>query len=225
MTRSGQSVSSSSIGGSQPWNEAGNAAGFVLRYLPSMREQLVQWLGSGPLADESLRRLIAHLVAQGFGEHGKGRIRDFLMRGIRSAARSTVADVAEPKRPVIDFTKWTPDAPAWIATWRKGLLNRVWRELERREHRDPSQCHYTALKFATEHPQEDAKMLAVRINTELKQKIEPKSIPAILVAGRALFAQLLEHEITETLDLGGDEAVLEEATILGLAGIFASAKQ
>lgn len=223
MTLSGQSTLSSASG-SLPWNEADNAAGFVLRYMLPMREQLIHWTKSESLADESLRRLIAHLVAQGFGNHGKGRIRDFLMRGIRSAAKSAITDVPEANRPNIDFTQWTPDSPLWIATWRKGLLNRAWRSLERLEHAEPARCFYTVLKAATEHPEENAALLAVRINTQLAHKIDPQSIRELLETSRAAFAQLLEHEIIESLDRAGSSAVMQEVEALGLTGIFMSSR-
>jgi hypothetical protein len=223
MTLSGQSALSSASG-SLPWNEADNAAGFVLRYMIPMREQLIQWTGNEAIADEALRRLIAHLVTQGFGANGKGRIRDFLLRGIRSAAKSAIGEVTETNRPSVDFSQWTSDAPAWIATWRKGLLTRAWRSLERLEHAEPAKCYYTALRAATEHPEENAAMLTVRINSQVKQKIDPQSIREVLESARTAFAQLLEHEIIESLDRAGSSAVTQEIEFLGLTGIFASSR-
>jgi hypothetical protein len=224
MTLSGQSTVSSASG-SLPWNEAENAAGFVLRYLIPMREQLIQWTGNEALADESLRRLIAHLVTQGFGANGKGRIRDFLLRGIRSAAKSAIGEIKEADRPAIDFAQWTSETPAWIATWRRGLLTRAWRSLERLEHADPAKCYYTALRAATEHPEENAAMLTVRINSQVKQKIDPQAIREVLESARTSFAQLLEHEIIESLDRAGSSAVMQEVEALGLTGIFTTSRK
>jgi hypothetical protein len=189
-----------------------------------MRDQLIQWTSSEAIADESLKRLITHLVAQGFGSNGKGRIRDFLIRGIRSAAKSVVADLPDQKRPAIDFASWTADSPMWLANWRKGLLARAWRSLERAEHKDPTRPIYTTLRAATEHPEEDAAMLAVRINTQTDLRVEPSRISELLLSARSAFAQMLEHEIAETLDAVDPRSISQEIEILGLAGIFATRK-
>lgn len=209
---------------SRPWTDAENAAGFVLRYLVPMRDQLIQWTSDESIANESLKRLITHLVAQGFGSNGKGRIRDFLIRGIRSAAKSVVADLPDQKRPAIDFTTWTADSPIWLANWRKGLLARAWRSLERVEHKDPTKPIYTTLRAATEHSQEDAAMIAVRINTQTDLRFEPNVISELLLVARSSFAQMLRHEIAETLDAVDPPSISEEIEILGLTGIFATRK-
>ncbi len=206
----------------QPWTAAESAAGFVLRYLLPMREQLVLWLGDEAQADECLKRLIAHLVSQGFGTHGKGRIRDFLMRGIRSASKSVIADLPERNRPAIDFAVWVPDSPSWIANWRKGLLMRAWRSLERLEHKDLNKPFYTVLRTATEHPDEDAAMLAIRINTETDLHVEHDDIRQLLVNAKAAFASLLEGEIMDTLEQQGTADIQQEIESLGLVGIFLS---
>ncbi len=205
---------------SRPWTDAESAAGYVLRYLVPMRDQLIQWTGSEQLADESLKRLIAHLVTQGFGDNRKGRIRDFLMRGIRSAAKSVINELPEGKRPAVDLNAWVPDATSWLTLWRKGLLARAWRSLERIEHKAPAQPLYTALKVATQYPQEDPSMLAVRINGMIDQRVEPESIRTLLVQAKAKFAELLEVEIAESLDDLQPASIAKEVEVLGLTGVF-----
>jgi len=189
-----------------------------------MRDQLIQWTGNEAIADESLKRLITHLVTQGFGANNKGRIRDFLIRGIRSAAKSVVSDLPEPKRPAIDFATWAPDSPAWLANWRKGLLARAWRSLERVEYKEPNRPIYTTLRAATEHPEEDAGMLAVRITTQTDFRIEPAAISELLATARNAFALMLEYEVAETLDAVDPVSISREVELLGLAGIFTPAK-
>lgn len=231
MTASTGSSSTNSLSASlertsRPWTDAENAAGFVLRYLVPMRDQLIQWTNNETIADESLKRLITHLVTQGFGSNGRGRIRDFLIRGIRSAAKAVVSELPENQTQnlKIDFSNWTPDSPAWLANWRKGLLARAWRSLERVEHKEPIRPIYTTLRAATEHPQEDSSMLAVRINTQTDLRVEPKMISELLRVARSSFAQMLEHEIAETLDTVDPASIAQEIEILGLAGIFSTQK-
>src|SRR6056297_251404 len=99
---------------SHPWTQANSAAGFVLRYLLPMRRQLSEILGSDELADEALKRLLAHLVAVGFGEHKRGRLRDFLLRAIRSAAKQCVQELPAQSRPKLNLESITLESKAWL---------------------------------------------------------------------------------------------------------------
>lgn len=219
----------------QSWVTADNAAGFVLRYLQPMREQLIQWLGNAELADQSLKLLIAHLVSHGFGSHAKGRMRDFLLRAIRAAAKTALAEAAKPPpvqsqgqpavvfqnppapQPAVDFAAWTVDAASWRGHWRGAVLARCWRALERIEHKDASQPLYSLLRAAMSHPRETAEMLAIRINTQSDLVVDAAAIGELLPQARQTFAQLLLTEVQETLDQGDAEAVQAELQALGLA--------
>ena len=68
-----------------------------------MRRQLTSVFGSTEHADEALKLLLAHLVSIGFGDQKQGRLRDFLLRGIRSAAKSRVNELPENERPEINL--------------------------------------------------------------------------------------------------------------------------
>jgi len=202
---------------SRPWTEAHSAAALIVRYLTPMRQQLIHWTDSETIADASLQALISHLIAQGFGPHGRGRMRDFMIRGIRSAARATVAEIAENKRPSIDFSTWKRDAPDWVARWRAELLSRVWRELERDEHQDLMRPLFTILKTTTAHPRETAEMLAVRINTESDTIVEPAVIQTLIGPARKRFAELILQEVSQTLEDRSEAAVMFELQSIGLA--------
>ncbi|HBJ37837.1 MAG TPA: hypothetical protein DDZ51_24385 [Planctomycetaceae bacterium] len=202
---------------SRPWTQSQSAAAVIVRYLAPMRQQLIQWTGNEAIADDSLKMLIGHLVAQGFGQHGRGKMRDFLIRGIRSAAKATVGEIAENARPTIDFSTWKPDSPDWIAHWRGELLARVWRELERDEHQDLSRPLYTILKTTSAHPRETPEMLAIRINTESDIAVEPATIQQLIVPARKRFAELILQEVSQTLEDRSEGSVLEELQAISLA--------
>lgn len=211
---------------SSPWTEAHNAAGFVLRYLIPMRDQLIQGLGSEALADECLKRIITHLVAQGFGGHARGRLRDFLMRALRSAAKTLLAEQAAAAgaaaQPVaIDWSLWTVDAPSWRDHWRAAVLARAWRTLERREHQDRSTPLYSILRWSSAYPRETPAMLAIRINTESDVRVDAETIARLLPLARRRFAQILLGEIVETLDEKDAAAVEAELAAIGLADAVA----
>ncbi len=204
---------------SQPWTEADSAAGFVLRYLVPMREQLIERLESEAMADDCLKLLIGHLVSQGFGAHGKGRIRDFLLRGIRSAAKAAIAEMPADQRVTVDFSTWTTDAKSWLEHWRAAILARVWRALERQEHRNASEPLFTILRSVSAHPRETAAMLAVRINTESDVSVDAEMITRLLPQARKRFAQILLSEVGETLDKPDEESIQSELQTIGLAEV------
>ena len=151
---------------SHSWTEADSAAGFVLRYLSPMRRQLTSLMGSKPEADAALKILLSHLVQAGFGEHKRGRLRDFLVRGIRSCAKARIAELPEDKRQGISLESVTLESKEWITVWRDCLLERAWRSLERHEHSNPDSPVYSVLNSATADTSATSEALASKINDE-----------------------------------------------------------
>ncbi len=205
---------------SHPWTEADSAAGIVLRYLSPMRRQLIALLGTEEHADEALKLLLAHLVAAGFGEHKQGRLRDYLARGLRSAAKAHVADMPAADRPDLNLQGLTRESKQWMKLWREGLLERAWRSLERTEHANPQSPVYSVLHVATLNPQATPAMLAVQINSELGIQVSEEAAVATLPAARALFAQMVADEVAETLETPTSDDVKREIKQLGLGKAF-----
>ncbi|KLU01715.1 hypothetical protein RISK_006214 [Rhodopirellula islandica] len=138
----------------QTWTGAGSAAGFVLRYLPPMRRLLTDVLGSESDADRALAILISHLVKSGYSGHAKGRLRDFLILGLRSAAKARASEIeskakkssegATPESPrELDLESAKTESRQWLSYWRDGLLQRTWRALEREQHRERTRVYRT----------------------------------------------------------------------------------
>ena len=205
---------------SQAWSQADSAAGFVLRYLAPMRRQLAVLLKSTEQADEGLKMIIAHLVSAGFGDQEHERLRDFLLRSIRSAARKRLKEIPENKRPEIDFDQLQSDSKDWLRYWREGLLERAWRALERIEHATPSRPLYSVLHCATANPQATASMLVIQIATETGVQIDEPKAEAILTESRSIFAQLIADEVSETLENPESADVRQEIKTLGLGKAF-----
>ena len=214
---------------SHSWTEADSAAGFVLRYLTAMRRQLTEIMGSTREADESLRLLLAHLVTAGFGDNKRGRLRDFLVRGVRSSAKARVAELPEDKRPELNLDEIKLDSKTWLQCWRDCLLERAWRSLERHEHADPQSIAYTVLKTATDNPKSSPAELIGMVQKRLGKYAPPKELIGSLDAttlseklseARALFAQLIADEVVETLQSPDPDAVKQEITSLGLGRAF-----
>lgn len=205
---------------SHPWTKADSAAGFVLRYLVPMRRQLTSILGSTDYADEALKLLLAHLVSAGFGDQKQGRLRDFLLRGIRSAAKSRVAEFSEKERPDINLDVVTLESREWLAFWRDGILERAWRALERREHAESDPPLYSILHASTSNPQATTAALVEKIAASGGPQTDEATIENQLPIARALFAQLVADEVAETLESPTGEDVKYEIGVLGLGKAF-----
>ena len=194
-----------------------------------MRRQLTQIMGSTKEADESLKLLLAHLVSAGFGEHKRGRLRDFLVRGVRSCAKARVAEIPEDKRPELNLDEIKLDSKSWLQFWRDCLLERAWRALERHEHAHPESIAYTVLKATSEHPKALGDELTAIVKKKLPKaahtaeataSLDAMSISKKLQEARALFAQLIADEVVETLETPNAEAVKKEIHSLGLGRAF-----
>ncbi len=205
---------------SQPWTSAESAAGIVMRYLVPTRRQLKAILGSSALADDALKLLLMHLVNVGFGDHKRGRLRDFLVRGVRSAAKSCVQELPEEERPELNLDNVTLESKEWIGFWRDGLLERAWRSLERHEHSNPDSAVFSVLHSATTNPQANAAMLVVQIASDSGVQIDEENVQRILPVARAMFAQFVADEVAETLEKPTRKDVQREIGLLGLGKAF-----
>ena len=205
---------------SHPWTKADSAAGFVLRYLAAMRRQLTATLGSVEEADEALNLLLTHLINAGFGEHRQGKLRDFLVRGLRSAARARLNERPDDQAAKARLEELKVDSREWIKFWREGLLERAWRSLERLEHAKPAVPVFSVLHSATTNPQATPEMLVVQMATDSGVQTDAATIRTTLPEARAIFAQLVADEVAETLESPSGDQVKEEIQLLGLSRDF-----
>ncbi len=205
---------------SHPWTRADSAAGFVLRYLAPMRRQMTSTLGTVNEADEALNLLLSHLVNVGFGEHKRGRLRDFLVRGLRSAARARAKEMNEAERSKVQLDGLNLESKEWIRFWREGLLERAWRSLERIEHAKPDAPVFSILHAATANPQATPDMLVVQVASEGGVQTDADTVRQLLPEARATFAQLVADEVAETLENPSGDDVKQEIQTLGLSRAF-----
>ena len=217
---------------SQSWTDADSAAGFVLRYLTPMRRQLIEIMGSATEADESLKLLLAHLISAGFGEHKRGRLRDFLVRGVRSCAKARLAELPSNEQIQRDIDQIQLDSKSWLRVWRDCLLERAWRALERHQHGDPGSLAYVLLKTSADHskasPDELLSLVQAMLANEPSEEwptdavtsLDSKTVSEKLNAARTLFAQMIADEVVETLETPDPIAVKKEIQTLGLGRVF-----
>ena len=215
-----QSTSVNLVRSSHPWTKAESAAGLVLRYLAPMRRLLTTALGSVHEADEALNLLLTHLVSAGFGEHRQGRLRDFLAKAMRSAAKARWKEMSNDQRSNTHMDELKPDAKEWMRCWRDGLLERAWRSLERIEHAKPEVPVFSVLHSATINPQATPEMLVVQIATDNGVQTDAATVRTTLPEAKAIFAQLIADEVAETLATPDQAAVKQEIQLLGLSRAF-----
>lgn len=238
----------------QTWTGAGSAAGYVLRYLAPMRRLMIDVTGSEQEADRALAILVTHLVRAGFSGHDRGRLRDFLVRCIRSAAKATYDEAIQkteknelesreaatpiPTPPKLDVAKL--ESPQWLGYWRDGILQRSWRSLERFQHArrydsatrsasltgENSHEDYVhdVLRIAIAHPRDTPQGWAARLETLGGRSIEPDEVQTQLEVARIRFAQHVADEVAQTLEIPEPAKVQAEIKTLGLAKAFMGVK-
>ncbi|KAA1260363.1 hypothetical protein LF1_29030 [Rubripirellula obstinata] len=205
---------------SHPWTEADSAAGYVLKYIVPMRRILTDVVGSQEVADGALKLLLGHLVSAGFGDQKSGKLRDFLVRGVRSAAKTAVADLPDDKRPDLNLDVATLESKTWLTYWREGLLERAWRALERLEHSSTDKPYYTVLFSATSGEAKTTPALVEKIHGEIGQKLDEATVQQFLTESRTMFAQMIADEVAETIKSPTSEDVKREIALLGLSKAF-----
>ena len=205
---------------SHSWTEAESAAGFVLRYLSPMRKQLTSIMGSESEADQALRILLTHLVSAGFGEHRKGRLRDFLSRAVRSCAKARLSENGRLESESHRLATATPDSKEWLMMWRDCVLERAWRALERMEHQDKERPVYSVLWTSTVNAKASLDELAVAVEKKCGVKLDQIKVQQLKSEGKASFAQLLADEVVETLATPDKASVKKEIQSLGIGGVF-----
>lgn len=227
MAMSSQISSSSSsrssvnlVRSSHSWTEAESAAGFVLRYLAPMRRQLTTVLGSTKEADQSLKILLTHLVSAGFGEHRKGRLRDFLARAVRSCAKARLTEQGRLESDKEKLEMLVQDSKEWVVMWRDCLLERAWRALERMEHQDQDRPLYSVLWSSTVNPKASLDELAEAVEKQCSVKLDQMKLQQMKLEAKAAFAQLLADEVVETLENPDKASVKKEIQSLGIGGVF-----
>lgn len=214
---------------------------------------MIDVTGSEQEADRALVILVTHLVRAGFSGHDRGRLRDFLVRGIRSAAKARHEDALQkdakkpldgresssvPPSPKLEFAKL--DSPQWLGYWRDGILQRSWRSLERYQHarrydpatragpppEDVAQEDYVhdVLRIAMAYPKETSKAWARRLTPISGRTIDPGEIRSQLELARVRFAQQVADEVAQTLETPESAQIESEIKKLGLGKAFMGVK-
>jgi hypothetical protein len=206
------------------WTMVHEPAHLVMRYAPAVQRYLGALIKNKHDAEE---------VAQEFflwvSEHGlprirqdRGRFRDYLKQVVRNNALNFL----RRKKPCVDSDDLLqlPDPESdcripdkeWVIHWRRCLLRRAWRKLEKHQQRSKSNLFHTVLRLCATHPQEDSRSLAGRASEVAGRPLRPEAFRKQVSRARAMFAQFLVKDIAETLTDPSTNDVEDELVDLGL---------
>jgi hypothetical protein len=219
-----------------------------------MRRLMIDVVGGEKEADRALAILVAHLVKAGFSGHDRGRLRDFLVRGIRSAAKAGYDEIVQqsgkeesldigppptpPKPPNVDVA--TLESPQWLGYWRDGILQRSWRSLERFQHArrydrlangsevavdaPREDLIHDVLRVAMSYPAETMELWAGRVAAMVGRPVKVDEVRGQLELARIRFAQQIADEVAQTLETPDPHMIQAEIKTLGLGKAFAGMK-
>jgi RNA polymerase sigma-70 factor (ECF subfamily) len=100
-------------------------------------------------------------------------------------------------------------------SWREELLNRAWKALAHSQ-RQTGQLFYAVLRFRAEHPDLRSAQMAEQLGAQLGKPVTAAWVRQTMHRARDKFADLLIHEVVQTLDAPTVEQLQEELLDLKL---------
>jgi hypothetical protein len=197
---------------------------FVMRYAPAIRKYLEALVRNTHDAEELAQEFLLRGLLRGFIRTAelRGRFRDYLKVAVRNAALTHLGR-RRPAGAVGDLA-WAIDAhdseeqaeQAWVAEWRRCLIDRVLQALDHHQRQSPGNLFYTVVRLSLDHPQEDSDALASRASALAGRPIGAEAFRKQLSRARRRFAELLVEEVRQTLQQPTPALIEEELAELGL---------
>jgi hypothetical protein len=122
----------------------------------------------------------------------------------------------DPAQPAAPDEPPSPADAAWVADWRRCVLDRAWQALDHHQRRSPGNLFYTVLRLTADHPGEDSAALAARAGAVLGRPLRPDAFRKQLSRARRHFAELVVAEVAQTLERPTAERVEDELVEVGL---------
>jgi DNA-directed RNA polymerase specialized sigma24 family protein len=206
------------------WSLVFEPAHVVLRYVHAVQSYLNVLLRNEHDAEEVAQEFCLWVSEHGLprASRSRGRFRDYLKKVVRNKAlnflrakrpRSSDTDLLNVPAP--EDARTIPDQE-WVLHWRRCLLERAWERLENYQKRSPRGRYFTVLNLCATHPGEDSRQLAARASSLEETALTAQSFRKQVSRARRVFAELLVHEVAQTLDQPGPADVEEELVDLGL---------
>jgi RNA polymerase sigma-70 factor (ECF subfamily) len=213
------------------WSMLGDPAQFIMRYAPAIQAYFAAIIANRDDAEEAIQEFLLRVTKSGFANatSERGRFRDYLKTAVRNAALAQLRkESARTRRrqslpvPAMAPTSSTADDETleqeWVGEWRKCVLDRAWRELERYEarHAGGGGLPHTTLRLVVEYPDRDSKALAVQATELTGERLNAEGFRQRLSRARRVFARLVLQEVAETLQNPTPDQVEDELVVLGL---------
>src|SRR5262249_10448947 len=125
------------------------------------------------------------------------------------------ADSASLQAALRDKTHVAADQ-AWAAEWRRCLLDRACRALEKHQGRSPGNLFHTVLSMLADNPLDDTKTLAARTAALVGRPLRAEAFRKQVSRARYMLARLIVKEVAQTLDDPTPEQIKEELMALAL---------
>lgn len=210
---------------STQWSQVTSPVQFVARYASAIHNYLRALLADDHDADEAAQEFLAKVSQHGFERVtlDRGRFRDYLIVSVRNTALNVIKRKQRERARVAPLSDAIhPDEPsypsddAWIAQWKRCLLDRAWRELFTHERKTPGNLFHTVLKARSDNPGPDDATLASQISRQLNRTVTPDAFRKQLSRGRRKFAEIILEEVVQTLENPTPERVEDELNDTGI---------
>ena len=206
------------------WSLVFEPAHIVLRYAHAVRSYLQALLRSEHDAEEVAQEFFLWISQNGLprASQDRGRFRDYLKKIVRNKALNFLRDKPPYSSdtdllsvPAPEDTRNIPDQE-WLVHWRRCLLDRAWQRLEEHQKRLPRGRYFTVLLLCAQYPGEDSRQLAARTGALDGSTLTAEAFRKQTSRARRVFAELLVHEVAETIDKPTPTDVEEELADLAL---------
>ncbi|MFO0970551.1 MAG: sigma factor [Gemmataceae bacterium] len=206
------------------WSLVFEPAHVVLRYAHAVQCYLQALVRNEHDAEEVAQEFFLWVSQNGLprASQDRGRFRDYLKKVVRNKALNFLRDKGPRsfntdllKVPAPEDTRGIPDQE-WLVHWRGCLLKRTWRRLEDYQAHSPKGRYHTVLLLCATYPGEDSASLAARAAAMEGSTMAADAFRKQVSRARRVFAELLVHEVAETIDKPSPSDVEEELTDLGL---------
>jgi RNA polymerase sigma factor (sigma-70 family) len=196
-------------------------AALVLRYRRAIRGYLGAVVKSDADADELTQEVMVKMLQGRFAgfQSERGRFRDYLKTAVRNAALQFLRRAGRASgdmEAVPDVAGPDPTDDAWLADWRRTLLEAARQALHAFQSSHPGNVYATVLDLVRDHPDDDSAALAERLTACTGQTTSATTCRKQLNRARRKFAELLLEEVKRTLDDPAPERVRDELIEVGL---------
>jgi RNA polymerase sigma-70 factor (ECF subfamily) len=197
------------------------------RYCGAIYRYALRVLGDPDLADEACQEFAYRFVRGDFrhADPAKGRFRDYVKTAVihllgefhreqKARVRTTPLEGEAATAPSTPTPIDVHEAE-FIALWRKELLNRAWKEIERVQS-ETGPPYFAALRLKAETPELSAVELAERLRRAGKGDYTPAGARQVLHRSRELFAEMLLAEVSRSILSDDRDILFDELVVLDL---------